>query len=119
MGLEVQEYRHAAGLVVKTIAAVAVTAGTPVSIWTPSLATNKFRLLGFVVSLTVAGSVILKDNTTEILRTGLLAANTAFQMPGLANGYLSTTANNQLMMDVTATGSVSGFVFGYEDPAPN
>lgn len=118
MSYSVQEFRHAPALVSKPIAAVAVTAGTPVAIWTPA-AGNKFRVLGFIVSLTVAGSVILKDATAEFGRTGLLAANTAFQMPGLANGYVSTTANNALNMDVTATGSVSGFVFGYEDTPPN
>lgn len=114
MSLAQQEYRHAPGVVMKTIAAVAVTAGTPVAIWTPA-AGFKFRLLGFVVSLTVAGSVIFKDGGTEVARTGLLAANTAFQMPGIGNGYVSTAANNVLNMDVSATGSVSGFAFGYEE----
>lgn len=114
MSLALQEYVHSRGVVMKPIAAVAVTGGTPVAIWTPA-AGNKFRLLGFSVSLSVAGSVIFKDGSTEIARTGTLVANQAFQMPGLANGYVSTAANNALNMDVSASGTVNGFVFGYEE----
>ncbi len=50
MAVEQQEYVHSRPVVCKTIAAVAVTANTPVAVWTP-VAGNKFRLLGFVVSL--------------------------------------------------------------------
>lgn len=109
-----QEYVHSTPAVVKTIAAVAVTAGTAVAIWTPA-AGMKFRLVGYSLSLTVAGSVILKDAAAEVLRTGLLAANVAQISPPLSNGYVSAAANNALNMDVSATGSVSGFVYGQEE----
>jgi hypothetical protein len=100
----------------KTIAAVAVTAGTPQTVWTPA-AGKKFRLMGFAVSLTVAGSVIFDDNAvgTEIIRTPLLAAGTGIASPPMGNGFLSAAANNVLQVNVSATGSVSGFVYGTEE----
>ena len=101
--------------VFKTIAAVAVTAGTPVAVWTPA-ANKKFRALGWALSLSVAGGVILKDATTEMIRTPLMAAGIGQSSPpGMSNGILSAAANNALNIDVTATGSVSGFVFGTEE----
>lgn len=114
MSLAQQEYIHSRPVKCLTIAAVAVTSGTAVAVWTPA-AGKSFRLLGFVVSLTVGGSVIFKDGATEFARTGLLAANSAFQFPSFGNGYLSLLPNNALNIDVSATGSVSGFVFGYEE----
>ncbi|MGH9452365.1 MAG: hypothetical protein ACRD2O_00165 [Terriglobia bacterium] len=98
----------------KTIAAVAVTAGTPVAIWTPA-AGKKFRLMGFMLSLTVAGSVILDDSATEIIRTPLMAAGVGQSAPPMGNGILSAAANNILKADVSASGSVSGFVYGTEE----
>lgn len=98
------------------IAAVAVTAGTPASLWTPTSG-KKFRLLGYCVSLSVAGSVIFDDNVVgaEILRTPLLAAGTGIASGPMGNGILSAAANNILKINVTATGSVSGHVFGTEE----
>jgi hypothetical protein len=100
--------------VVKNIAAQAVTAGTPVTIWTPA-AGRKFRFMGGALSLTVAGSVIIKDAATEILRTPLLLAGTGIPLPPMGNGILSAAANNVCAVDVSASGSVSGFVFGTEE----
>jgi hypothetical protein len=100
--------------VFKTVAAVAVTAGTPQTVWTPG-AGKKFRLLGFMLSLTVAGSVILKDSGSELIRTGLLAAGVGIASPPMGNGILSALANNVLQVDASATGSVSGYVFGTEE----
>ena len=95
------------------LAAVAVTAGTPVAAWTP---TNKFRFMGGAVSLTVAGSVIFKNGTTEIWRTPLLAANTPYNIPeNFGNGIKGTVTAQALNIDVTATGSVSGGVFGTDE----
>lgn len=90
--------------------AQAVTAGTPVSVYTPT-AGKKFRILSYHLSLSVAGSVLLEDTTgVEVLRTPLLAAGIGQASPEMGNGYLSTTANNQLFIDVTASGSVSGWI---------
>ena len=104
----------------KTIAAVAVTAGTPVSVWTPASG-KKFRLMGGGLSLSVAGSIIFKDGATagaavEIWRTPILAAGQPYNLPeNIGNGILSAAANNQLWIDVTATGTVNGGVFGTEE----
>jgi len=89
--------------------ATAVTAGTPIPIFTPATG-KKFRLLGYHLSLSVAGSVVFKDNTTECLRTPLLAAGVGQAAPGMGQGVLSAAANNALQLDVTASGSVSGWV---------
>ena len=103
----------------KTVAAVAVTAGTPVSIWTP--AATRFRLMGGGLSLSVAGSIIFKDgatggSATEIWRTPTLAAGQPYNIPeNIGNGILSAAANNQLWIDVTASGTVMGGVFGTEE----
>lgn len=103
--------------VFKTIAAVAITAGTPVAVWTPA-AGKKFRVLGFMLSLSVAGSVILKDGgnaNAEILRTPLMAAGVGLASPDLGRGVLGSAANGSLNLDASASGSVSGFVFGTEE----
>jgi len=101
--------------VFKTLAAVAVTAGTPVAAWTPA-AGKKFRFMGGGVSLSVAGAVIFKDATTEIWRTPLMPAGIGQPIPpNFGNGILSAAANNVLNIDVTATGSVTGGVFGTEE----
>lgn len=106
--------RERIATVFKNIAAQAVTAGTPVIVWTPTTG-KKFRVLGYALSLTVAGSVILKDSTTEILRTPLMGAGIGLVSPVMGNGILSAAVNNALEIDVSATGSVSGYVYGTEE----
>jgi hypothetical protein len=97
------------------IAAVAVTAGTAASIWTPG-AGKKFHLMGFMVSLSVAGYIIFKDNTTEIFRTAAMPAGDGRSNPAnFGNGYTSVTANNALKMDVSASGTINGFLMGTEE----
>ena len=72
--------------------------------------------MGGAVSLSVAGAVIFKDATTEIWRTPLMAAGVGQEIPAnFGNGILSALANNVLNIDVTATGSVTGGVFGTEE----
>lgn len=91
---------------------VAVTSGTAVTIWTPSSG-KKFHLMGFAVSLSVAGYIIFEDNTTEFLRTPAMPAGSGIVNPAnMGNGYTSTAANNVLKMDVSASGNINGFVFG-------
>jgi len=99
----------------KTVAAVAITAGTPVAVWTPT-GGKRFRVMGFALSLSVAGSIILKDAAAEWIRTPLLIAATPFNSPpNMDNGYSSALLNNILNLDATATGTVSGFIFGTEE----
>ena len=101
--------------VFKEIKAVAVTAATPVSVWAPASG-KKFRLLGFMLSLSVAGEIFLEDATgVEFLRTPAMAAGIGLASPPLGLGYLSSAANNALFIDVSASGTVNGFVFGVEE----
>lgn len=99
----------------KKIAAVSITAGTPVSVWTPA-GGKKFRVMAWMLSLSVAGAILFEDTTgTEVFRSSLMAAGIGLASPNIGNGYLSTAANNQLFLDVTATGTVSGFICGIEE----
>jgi hypothetical protein len=103
--------------IIKPIAPTAVTAATGITVWTPTSA-KKFRLLGWALSVTVAGEIIFGDNAvgTVIARTGLLPAAIAQQAPpNLGNGFLSAAANNVLKLDVTVSATVQGFVFGTEE----
>lgn len=95
---------------------VAVTAGTPQTVWTPTSG-KKFRLMGWELALSVAGAVIFHDGNpgTALWRTGALAAGVAVAAPNIGNGYLSTAANNVLSVDTSASGTVTGFVFGTEE----
>jgi hypothetical protein len=98
---------------------VAVTAGTAQVIWTPGSG-KKFHLMGFAVSLSVAGYIIFEDGnagaTAEFLRTPGMAAGVGMtSMGNMGNGYASTTANNALYMDVSASGNINGFLIGTEE----
>jgi hypothetical protein len=103
----------------KPIKAIAITAGTPVSVWAPAIG-KRFRLLGFCLVPTVAASILFEDATgagNEFLRFPLTAAVPTAQVPVPLGkfGYLSTTVNNALFLDVTATATVSGYVYGTEE----
>ncbi|HZU75957.1 MAG TPA: hypothetical protein VFA70_04280 [Dehalococcoidia bacterium] len=100
----------------KPLAATAVTAGTPVTLWTP--ATGKaYRILGYAVSLSVAGEVIFKNShagtATEVFRTPALAAGTGIAGT-LAAGFVPGAPNDLLQVDVSASGTVNGYVYGTE-----
>ena len=103
--------------VIKNIAAQAVTAGTPVTIWTPATG-KQYRVLGYAVSLSVAGSVIFKNNhsgtATEVFRTPALLAGTGTG-DKFGAGILPGAVNDALQIDVSASGTVSGYVYGEED----
>ena len=98
---------------------VAVTAGTAQPVWTP--ATNKkFHLMGFALSLSVAGYIIFEDGNTgataEFIRTPGMAAGVGItSMGNMGNGYASTAANNALYMDVSASGNINGYLIGTEE----
>ncbi len=105
--------------VFKPIKAVAITAGTPVAVWTPATG-KRFRLLGFCLVPTVAASILFEDATgggNEFLRFPLTAAVPTAQVPVNlgTDGYLSLLVNNALFLDVTATATVSGYVYGKEE----
>lgn len=101
--------------VFKVLASVAVTAGTPVSVWTPA-AGKKFRIMGWSLSLSVAGKILIQDATgTTVLQTPLQAAGVGLASPNIGNGYLSALANNHVFVDVSANGNVDGIIYGTEE----
>jgi len=101
---------------IDNIAAVAITAGTPATVRTPASG-KTYRVLGYALSLTVAGSVIIKygAGSTELLRTPLMAAGVGLISPPFGQGFLAGVANDALKIDATATGSVSGYIIGTEE----
>src|SRR5260221_427983 len=105
--------------VFKPIKAVAITAASPVAVWTPA-AGKRFRLLGFCLVPTVAASILFEDatgGTNEFLRFPLTAAVPTAQVPVSLGtyGYLSLVVGNALFLDVTATATISGYVYGTEE----
>lgn len=103
--------------VYKPILSVVITAGSPVLIWTPATG-KKFRLMGWRMSLSVAGHIRFYDTSgwTEIWRSEDATAGAPIEVPpGFGNGILAAATNQALALDVSATGTVSGGVFGTEE----
>lgn len=98
----------------KNIAGVAITAGTPAAIWTPAAGKSVY-LMGWQLSLSVAGLFIFKVNGVEVLRGGSNASATDNDSPPSMAAFPTGASNAQpLQLDVSASGTVNGFVFGYE-----
>lgn len=99
------------GTILKQLAAQAITAGTAVTIHTPATG-KKFRVRGYALSLSVAGSVILKfgAGNTEFMRTPLLAAGVGLVHDQLGAGVIPGADNDALKVDATATGTISGYI---------
>jgi hypothetical protein len=103
--------------VFKDISAVAITAGTAATIWTPTSG-KKFRLMGWSIAADAACSLIFRygGTPTTMFRTEKLAANGISQnAPGFGNGSMPGAANDALKLDVTANATVSGYCFGCEE----
>lgn len=100
--------------------ATVASVNTPVSVWTPSSATARFRFMGAAFSTSIASvAPSFKDGS----------APSAFYSPGkfnavnqsverwLGRGYLSASANNDLRIDSDVPGATfTGSVFGREEP---
>jgi hypothetical protein len=101
----------------KMIDAVAITAGSPATVWTPGSG-KKVRLLGWVLSTSAGAALEFQDSGaagTVIAQTPLLAAAGTHNAPALGEGLLLATADNTLGLDVTSNATVSGMVFGVEE----
>ncbi|MBQ11940.1 MAG: hypothetical protein CMJ45_10355 [Planctomyces sp.] len=101
----------------KVIDAVAITAGTPVTVWTPASG-KTVRLLGWVLSSSAAAALEFQDSAaagTVIAQTPLLAAAGTHNAPQLGEGIALASADNTLELDVTGSGTISGMVFGIEE----
>ena len=111
----------APSFIFKPVKNIAITAGSPVSIWTPASG-KKFRLMGFMLYTTGIQTfgILLEDATgagNEFLRIPRVnSTNTAPVPISLAPyGYLSSATNNQLFVDMTGSGNVEGYVYGTEE----
>lgn len=104
-------------LVFKRINAVAVTAGTPATVWTPTTGT-RFRLLGYSLGVTVAAAQVFfvegAGNVATNVATPVVAINGVANSPVLGDGYLSAAVDNALKIDVSASSTVSGMIWGIE-----
>lgn len=92
------------------VKAQAITAATPVDVYTPTTG-KKFVILGYDLGLSVAGSILFEDTTgVEVLRTGTMAANAGKASGPMGDGVTSAAANNHLFLDVTASGTINGWI---------
>lgn len=101
----------------KMIDAVAITAGTPATVWTPASG-KKVRFLGWFLSSSAGAALEFQDSGaagTVIAQTPLLAAAGTHDAPHLGEEVLLAAADNTLDLDVTATSTVSGMVFRVEE----
>jgi len=101
----------------KVIDAVAITAGTPATVWTPASG-KQVRLLGWALSSTASAALEFQDSGaagTVIAQSPLLAAAGIHDAPRLGEGILLAAADNTLKLDVTGNSTVSGMVFGVEE----
>ena len=101
----------------KMIDAVAITAGTPATVWTPASG-KKVRLLGWILSSSAAAALEFQDSGsagTVRLQSPLLAAAGVHNSAHLGEGYKLAAADNTLDLGVTANSTVSGMVFGVEE----
>ena len=101
----------------KVVDAVAVTAGTPATVWTPASG-KTVRLLGWALSSTAGAALEFQDSATPgtvIAQTPLLAAAGVHNSPEIGDGVALAAADNALKLDVTANSTVSGMVFGVEE----
>jgi hypothetical protein len=102
--------------VFKSFSGSVITSET--AIWTPTSG-KKFRIMGFVVTQTVAaGDITVRDGTG--LATILTIPSTPTGQPlafplGGGNGILSGAINRVLTMQGVSTEAISGFVYGTEE----
>jgi len=101
----------------KMVDAVAITAGTPATIWTPASG-KKVRLLGWRLSVSAAAALEFQDSAaagTVITQSPLLAIAGIDVAENIGEGVALASVDNTLDLDVTATATVSGMVWGIEE----
>ncbi len=116
---------------------VIAAGGTSVVVWTPSLSTLRFRLMGWEIvytdNATLATAAIvtfsLLDGATTILSWPVFIPATAISAAGTllvsrieklpAGGYVSGARNNNLSLSLSSAivgGSIQATVWGLENP---
>jgi hypothetical protein len=93
-------------------------AGAPsvIAAWTPA-AGKKFRLMGGIVSVSVAGVLTLADGAAGPIFCAVgLPANVSIALPPMVNGFLSAALNNVLQVGGLANAVLlNGMFFGTEE----
>jgi hypothetical protein len=100
----------------KMIDANSITAGTAEDVWVPT-GDRRVRLLGWQLSVSTICAVefvAASADTTVLAQTPLLTATGIHTSPDLGDGIL-LGSNDDLQIDVTATATVSGMVWGVEE----
>lgn len=93
----------------------ALAIATETTIWTPA-AGKKFRLMRYHLISSVAGNIVLRDNTAgTIIAVIPSGAGGSGVFVDLGNGILSAAANNVLTATGPATATLSGVVMGTEE----
>ena len=103
----------------KMIDANAITAGTEETVWTPQSG-SKIRLRGWCLAASAATAIEFQDSAasgTVIAQTPLLAAAGVHTSPDLGDGIVLSAADGVLKLDVTGNSTVSGMVWGIEEPS--
>ncbi|MGI8467733.1 MAG: hypothetical protein ACR2N3_04705 [Pyrinomonadaceae bacterium] len=99
--------------VFKPLTAVSIAAEA--AVWTPA-AGKKFRLMGGVITTSVAGNITFKDNTAgTTIMVVPVTAGVPVVIPPMGNGILSAAANNVLTAIGPAASTFSGTLFGTEE----
>jgi hypothetical protein len=104
--------------IVKEVTGQAIVAGTPLDLWTPA-AGKRIRLCGYRLGVSAACSVIFKGgagNTAIGVRTPLIGANLADGGDiAYGAGVQCAAADDHLKLDVSASATVHGYVWGFEE----
>jgi hypothetical protein len=107
--------------IIKEVAGLAIVAGVPADIWTPA-AGKKIRVCGYRLGVSAATSVLFKEGVGGAaafgsgIRTPLIGANLSDGGDiAFGQGMLATTADDHLKLDVSASATVHGYVWGYEE----
>ncbi len=81
--------------------------------WTPA-AGKKFRLMGWQLRATVDETIIMKQAAAAI-GIRIHVGTAGLVSPMLSSGYVATVADQALVFNVSAAGTITGFVFGVEE----
>ena len=93
----------------------AVAINPAAALWTPASG-KKFRLMGYHLTASVAGNILLKDGAAgTVIAVVPSGAGGSGVFVSLGNGKLSATANNVLEALGPAASTASGIVFGTEE----
>ncbi len=92
----------------------AVAIAAEATIWTPA-GGKKFRLMGYHLTSSVTGNILLRDNTAGTIIDVIPATAGQCVVVDLHNGILSAAANNVLTATGPALSTLSGEVDGTEE----